>query len=180
MNALSGAGVHAEERLFATLDPITRRVELRPGMPVLLTDTVGFIQKLPTQLIAAFRATLEELDDADLLLHVIDITHPSAEEQRQTVQSTLADLGLSRRPCLELLNKVDLLTTPDGRPVPGLDALGDFQESLEHDRTQAVMVSGAKGWGLDSVRERIVALLASNESMSESAGLVPNQSRSRA
>ncbi len=85
MNALSGAGVLAENRLFATLDPVTRKVGLPGGGFFLLTDTVGFIQKLPTQLVAAFRATLEELADADLLLHVVDITHPDAAEQAETV-----------------------------------------------------------------------------------------------
>src|SRR5581483_5992148 len=81
MNALSGAGVLAENRLFATLDPVTRRVRLNDGEDVLLTDTVGFIQKLPTSLVAAFRATLEELSDADLLLHVVDVTDDNAAEQ---------------------------------------------------------------------------------------------------
>ena len=180
MNALSGASVHAEGRLFATLDPVTRRIELKPGEPILLTDTVGFIQKLPTQLVAAFRATLEELDDADLLLHVIDITHPAAEEQRQTVQATLADLGLSSRRCLDVLNKVDLLTTPDGRPVSGLDALTDLQRSLEHDRADALLVSAAKGWGLDAVRSRIADLLAETGSDGRLVGFAPDESGGRA
>ena len=180
MNALSGAGVQAEERLFATLDPVTRRVELAPGRAVLLTDTVGFIQKLPTQLIAAFRATLEELDDADLLLHVIDITHPAAGQQRLSVQATLAELGLSTRPFLELLNKVDLLTTPDGRPVSGLEELRDLQESLERDRTEALMVSGVRGWGLDAVRSRIGRLLDNAEAGAGSGGLPPDQNGGRA
>ena len=99
MRALSGADVFTEDKLFATLDPLTRRVSLPGGRTVLLSDTVGFIQKLPTQLVAAFRATLEELDAADLLVHVVDITHPDAAQQAQTVQETLAGLGLAEKPC---------------------------------------------------------------------------------
>src|SRR5512140_106302 len=98
MRALSGANVLAENKLFATLDPVTRRLRLPSGETVLLTDTVGFIQKLPTDLVAAFRATLEELEEADLLLHVLDIAHPNAFEQTQAVDATLTDLGVESRP----------------------------------------------------------------------------------
>src|SRR5207253_6657730 len=109
MRALSGAEVLVQDRLFATLDPVTRRIRLPLGGFALLTDTVGFIQKLPTQLVAAFRATLEELEEATLLLHVVDITHPDAEEQVHTVEATLKELGLADRPRVTALNKVDLL-----------------------------------------------------------------------
>jgi GTP-binding protein HflX len=159
MNALSGSDVHAEDQLFATLDPVTRRIEMSIGESVLLTDTVGFIQKLPTQLIAAFRATLEELNDADLLLHVIDITHPAAEEQRQTVDSTLADLGLAQRPRLELLNKVDLLTTADGHNVNDFDALNDIEADLEKTHPGAMLISASRRWGLQRLRQQISAAL---------------------
>src|SRR3989454_8879728 len=124
MHALSGADVLVEDRLFATLDPVTRRVRLPSGAHALLTDTVGFIQKLPTQLVAAFRATLEELEEAALLLHVVDITHPDAEQQARTVEETLAELGLAERPRLTVLNKIDLLEEEGsgkeagGAPVP--------------------------------------------------------------
>ncbi len=164
MNALTGAGVQAENRLFATLDPVTRRIDLAPGAPALVTDTVGFIQKLPTQLVAAFRATLEELDDADVLLHVIDITHPAAEQQRETVERTLAELGLEARPRLDLLNKVDMLTRPDDRPISGLDELGDLQASLAHENPNALLISAERGWGLDLLRQRVLHLLAANGS----------------
>ena len=107
LNALSGAGVFVEDKLFATLDPTTRRIALPNGQKVLLTDTVGFIQKLPTQLVAAFRATLEELTEADLLLHILDITHPNAAEQAETVSRVLGDLGLGDKPVLTALNKID-------------------------------------------------------------------------
>src|SRR5205085_3602346 len=90
-------------------------LQLPDGQEVLMTDTVGFIQRLPTQLVAAFRATLEEIQDADVLLHVVDITHPNAEEQSQTVESVLADLGVAGKPRVTALNKIDRLFAPDGR-----------------------------------------------------------------
>jgi GTP-binding protein HflX len=159
MNALSGAGVLAENRLFATLDPVTRKVGLPGGGFFLLTDTVGFIQKLPTQLVAAFRATLEELADADLLLHVVDITHPDAAEQAETVEQTLAELGVAAKPRLTVLNKVDALTRPDGMPVRGLDDLTELREQLRQEGAHAVLISAEKGWGLDELRRRIGELL---------------------
>jgi len=159
MNALSGAGVLAENRLFATLDPVTRKVALPDGGFFLLTDTVGFIQKLPTQLVAAFRATLEELADADLLLHVVDITHPNAAEQAETVEQTLAELGVAAKPRLTVLNKVDALTGPDGMPVRGLDDLTELREQLRQEGAHAVLISAEKGWGLDELRRRIGELL---------------------
>ncbi len=124
LNTLSGADVLVEDKLFATLDPTTRRLRLPDGQTVLLTDTVGFIHKLPPTVVAAFRATLEELEEADLLLHVVDITHKNAAEQCQTVEDILADLGLEQKPRLTLLNKVDLLGpgVPDPRRVGGAAA----------------------------------------------------------
>jgi GTP-binding protein HflX len=103
------APVVAEDKLFATLDPTTRRVRLPAGKTALFTDTVGFIQKLPTQLVAAFRATLEEIEEADLLLHVVDITHPNAVEQAKAVEQTLNDLEISDIPIVVALNKIDRL-----------------------------------------------------------------------
>jgi len=110
LRALSGANVLVEDRLFATLDPATRAVELDDGVRVLLTDTVGFIRKLPHHLVASFRATLEAALEADLLLHVIDASHPRWEEQKSVVEEVLADLGADDRPTLLLFNKVDRLT----------------------------------------------------------------------
>src|SRR5690606_1473677 len=110
LNTITGAEVLAEDKLFATLDPTTRRVELPSGREVLLTDTVGFINNLPTQLIAAFRATLEEISEAAMLIHVVDVTHPNAREQVETVKRTLEDLGVDDRPVVYALNKVDRLT----------------------------------------------------------------------
>jgi hypothetical protein len=134
-----------EDLLFATLDPLTRRIVLPGRSRVLLTDTVGFIQKLPTQLVAAFRATLEELSEADLLLHVVDITHPNAAEQAEAVERTLSELEVAGKPRLTLLNKVDRLTRRDGRPA-GLEDLGSTAIA-ERDRPDACSSprSGA-GW----------------------------------
>jgi GTP-binding protein HflX len=109
LNALTGARVHAEQRVFATLDPTTRRLELPTGREVLLTDTVGFIQKLPTDLVAAFRATLEEVTEADLVIQVLDVSSPSVLDQAATVEKVLADLGAGDKPRVVALNKVDLL-----------------------------------------------------------------------
>jgi GTPase len=109
LNALTGASVHAEHRVFATLDPTTRRLGLQTGRGVLLTDTVGFIQKLPTDLVAAFRATLEEVTEADLIIQVLDVSSPAVLEQAATVEQVLADLGAKDKPRVVALNKVDLL-----------------------------------------------------------------------
>ena len=160
MRALSGADVLVEDKLFATLDPVTRRLRLPSGATALLTDTVGFIQKLPTQLVAAFRATLEELEEATLLLHVVDITHPNAVEQSQTVEETLAELGLAEKPRLTVLNKADLLTGGDARPVEGPAALAEYKTALVGWSPDALLVSAAQEWGLDDLLRRIEAALA--------------------
>jgi GTP-binding protein HflX len=168
MRALSGADVLVGDKLFATLDPVTRRVALPQGGAFLLTDTVGFIQNLPTQLVAAFRATLEELSEASLLLHVVDVTHPDAAEQSQTVEDTLADLGLADKPCITVLNKADLICGPDGVPIEGLEDLGEARVSLRYWRPDALLVSAVKGWGLTDLLGRIEAALGLGEE-SESA-----------
>jgi GTP-binding protein HflX len=156
MRALTHADVLVEDQLFATLDPITRRVRLPSGRTALLTDTVGFIQKLPTQLVAAFQATLEELADADLLLHVVDITHPEAAQQSQTVDDTLAELGLADKPRLTAFNKIDLLT-PEGEGEP--EDLSEYELSLAQHRPDALFVSAERRLGLDELLARIDAAL---------------------
>ncbi len=113
LNALSDAGVLVADQLFATLDPTTRRVKLPGGGVALFTDTVGFIQKLPTQLVAAFRATLEEVVEADLLLHVLDVTHPQVKRQAEAVRGTLEEIGAAGKPVVSALNKIDRLPMPD-------------------------------------------------------------------
>ncbi len=113
LKALSGAAeVFIEDRLFATLDPLTREVDIGERQKTLVTDTVGFVRKLPHQLVASFRATLEETREADLLLHVIDASHPSWEEQRIVVDDVLADIGVAETPVLHVFNKMDRLA-PD-------------------------------------------------------------------
>lgn len=121
LNRLTGAEVYVADQLFATLDPTTRRLELPGGRHALVTDTVGFIQKLPATLVAAFRATLEEITEADLLLHVVDITHPQALAQAEAVRATLESIGAHKLPMVTALNKIDLLAA-GGFPVEWIDA----------------------------------------------------------
>jgi len=115
LNALTGAGVFVEDKLFATLDPTIRKVDLPNGRPVLLIDTVGFITRLPTELVAAFRATLEEVTEADLLVHVVDGSHPDWRAQMRSVERVLRDLGAADKPMVIALNKTDCLAPADLR-----------------------------------------------------------------
>jgi len=142
LNHLTGAEHTAADRLFVTLDPAARLVSRAPHAPFILTDTVGFIRKLPHQLVAAFKATLEELEEADVLLHVVDASHPALEEQMEAVESLLGELELGRRPTVVALNKVDRLE-------PGA-ALGALVE-----RFDGVAVSARTGEGMDALVERI-------------------------
>ena len=154
LNALSSADVIAEDKLFSTLDPITRRVSLPGKAPFLLTDTVGFIQKLPPTLVAAFRATLEELEGADVALHVIDITHRNAPEQVQVVDDLLAELHLGNEASrILVLNKVDLLSDNDLNE----GYAQRLRAAIDQDRV--VIVSAAKKWGMDGLLKAIVELL---------------------
>jgi GTP-binding protein HflX len=148
LNALSGAKVLAEDKLFATLDPTTRRVFLPGGREALFSDTVGFIQKLPTELVAAFRATLEEINEADLILHIVDITHPNAHQQSATVMETLAGLGVEDRPIIVALNKIDRLPNP----AEAGNALNDSAGALP--------ISAAEGIGLDDLLCRVDEVLS--------------------
>ncbi|MCK4898391.1 MAG: GTPase HflX [Anaerolineales bacterium] len=126
LNHLAKADVYVADQLFATLDPTTRRVELPGGKLALFTDTVGFIQKLPTALVAAFRATLEEIAEADLLLHMVDTTHINVHAHAQAVYETLAEIGADHIPTLTVLNKIDLL--PD--PSNARETLAEFPNSV--------------------------------------------------
>ena len=150
LNALTDAGILAEDRLFATLDPTTRRVRLPGGREVLLTDTVGFINNLPTTLVAAFRATLEEIGEANIVLHVLDITHPNAPEQAQTVREVLEELGAAGRPTIVALNKIDLLSE---QAVPD-----DLTRELRLP-PDFVPISAAARVGLDALLRRIEEML---------------------
>jgi GTP-binding protein HflX len=149
-NALTRAGVLAEDKLFATLDPTMRRCRLPGGRTVLLADTVGFIRKLPHELVAAFRATLEEVAQADIICHVVDASHPGKDEQCAAVEAVLADLGLREKPTLTALNKIDL--------VPGeLE-----RERLRVEHPGAVFISARERSGLSDLLLQMEALLGSH------------------
>jgi GTP-binding protein HflX len=147
LNYLSQANVLAADQLFATLDPTTRRITLPGGGQILMSDTVGFIQKLPTSLVASFRATLEEIVESNLILHVVDITHPNAEQQAAIVDETLADLGAEHIPQLVALNKIDRLPNPEY----ATEALAAYPNSMA--------VSAVSGYGITTLLNRIEGLL---------------------
>jgi len=147
LNALSGSDIYAADQLFATLDPTTRRVKLPGGREVLITDTVGFIQKLPTALVAAFRATLEEISDADVIVHVVDITHENVEEQVATVIRVLEELEATDQPLITALNKVDQL--------PGVEDVDLSAAGLQN----SVPISALTGWGLPDLLTQLEQVL---------------------
>ena len=151
LNALVGSEVaRAEDKLFATLDPTSRQVKLGDGQTAIVTDTVGFIHKLPHQLVDAFRATLEEVNRADVLVEVVDAADPHHAEHRETVQTVLDELGAGDKPRLVALNKADLIERAANDPAaPGRAVSG------------AVLVSALTGYGIDALRAEIAALLAS-------------------
>ncbi len=141
--------VFVEDRLFATLDPLTREIDLGENSKVLLTNTVGFIRKLPHNLVASFRATLEEVNEADLLLHVIDASHPVWEEQRQVVDQVLAELGAAEKPVLYVFSKIDAV------PEAELAALRERIGNLLPE--SAVFVSSVAEGGLEPLRRALLA-----------------------
>lgn len=143
LNKLSSSDVYVADQLFATLDPTTRRVELPGGQVVLFTDTVGFIQKLPTELVAAFRATLEEISEADVLLHIVDITHVNASAQAKSVHETLTEIGAGDIPMVTAFNKIDLLRDPD----TAIEKLEEFSSTFP--------ISARTGQGIDALLEAI-------------------------
>ncbi len=142
--------VFVEDRLFATLDPLTREVEVGDGYTVLLTDTVGFIRKLPHHLVASFRATLAEAREADLLLHVIDSSHPAWEEQRDVVDGVLNDLGLSERPLTYVMNKMDAVPENEATAV---------RERVANLMPNSLFVSALAPGGLDSLKASLLSSL---------------------
>lgn len=147
LNRLSHSDVYVANQLFATLDPTTRRVNLPGGHLALLTDTVGFIQKLPTQLVAAFRATLEEISEADLLIHVVDITHPNALAQWESVQQTLKDIKADHIPVVTVFNKMDQLQ----------DAA--YGEETVQSLANSVLISARSGTGMSDLTALIDKVL---------------------
>ena len=159
LNALSHADAFVEDKLFATLDPTTKRLTLPDRSTVLLTDTVGFIRKLPPAIVTAFKATLEELAEADVLLHVVDLTSHNAPEQCQIVEDILADLDLMDKPRITALNKIDLLLD-DSRKWDEATAIDYLSHRSEVVNENAVLVSAVKRWGLGKLRELISQTLA--------------------
>ncbi|MBE0480900.1 MAG: GTPase HflX, partial [Dehalococcoidia bacterium] len=173
LNALSDAGVLVEDKLFATLDPVTRRLVLPGGKAALLTDTVGFIQKLPPTLIAAFKATLEELAEADLLVHVIDIASNTAFQQAETVEQVLGELGLAEKPRLVALNKIDLL---GGDIEPGGEnKVQSYVEQIGARVRTGALISASRSWGLKRLLELIADALetSSARSLADRASAAP-------
>jgi GTP-binding protein HflX len=143
LNALTNADALVEDRLFATLDTRTKRWSPARGVEVLISDTVGFVRNLPHQLVASFKATLEEAINADLLLHIVDVANPDALNQIESVKKVLAEIGCSENPILEVLNKVDVV-----RSISDLETL----QTLHHD---AVSISAKTGFGLDELRQAV-------------------------
>ena len=157
-NRLSGAEVMAKDLLFATLDPTMRRIDLPNGRRIILSDTVGFISDLPTHLVAAFRATLEEVMEADVILHVRDISHPDTEAQKQDVISILSDLEIDHttRPgrIVEVLNKIDLLDD---------EGVEQLTEQISRETEPTVMVSALTSAGTDTLAEVLDRILAADD-----------------
>ena len=159
MRALCGAPVRPEDKLFATLDPVTRKLALPSGRTALLTDTVGFIQKLPVQLVAAFRATLEELEDAGALLHVVDASHPHAAVHAATVEGVLRELSVLGRPMIVARNKIDALARANGaEPADEREACALAAAAPASDGARPV--SATRGWGVEGLRAAIDEALA--------------------
>jgi GTPase len=155
LNALSQAGVLAEDKLFATLDPTTRRIMLPNRTPALISDTVGFIRKLPPTVISAFRATLEELTEATVLLHVVDFSSKSAAEQCHVVENILKDLDVNDKPVITVLNKIDLLLDP-GKKWNEAEAVEFFKtQEIQKENEDALIISATKGWGLKNLLEKV-------------------------
>ena len=159
MNTMSDAGVLAEDRLFATLDATTRQIALAPNKPVLLADTVGFIRKLPHALVESFKSTLDEVREADVLLHVVDVTHRAFEDHVAVVRETLAELGAADKPTLMVYNKIDALDEADDAGL--LEALRNEAAAAGQ---PAVFVSAARGIGLDALRETTLGLVEADYS----------------
>jgi GTP-binding protein HflX len=158
LNALSKSDVLARNELFSTLDPTTRRLMLPGRRPVLLTDTVGFIRKLPTTLVAAFRATLEELSDAALLIHVVDITSSNAADQFNTVEEILKTLKLADKPRITALNKIDVIL-PAGEKWDEVKAIEYYIAQSGEPAPDTVLISAYKKWGFNGLYKLIAAKL---------------------
>lgn len=166
MNLLSKSDVFAENKLFATLDTTVRKVVLE-NVPFLISDTVGFIRKLPTQLIEAFKSTLDEVREADILIHVVDISHPGFEEQMQVVENTLRDINADNKPIYVIFNKVDAYTYEEYDEF-SLEPKGKNNRSLEElknswiakEKTPCIFISAKEKIGIDKLRNDIYKMVA--------------------
>jgi len=161
LNALSRADVTAKNELFSTLDPTTRRLYLPDKRSILVTDTVGFIRKLPPELVAAFRATLEELTEASLLIHVVDLTSHNAAEQCETVEEILKMLKVDQKPRITAMNKIDLLLSKD-RDWRESQAIRYISEKSGEPQPNTVLISASKKWGLNRLLEMISVMIEQN------------------
>jgi GTP-binding protein HflX len=159
LNSLSRAEVLTDDKLFATLDPTTRRLVLPDKTAVLMTDTVGFIRKLPPTIVTAFRATLEELAEAAILVHVVDLSSPDAPEQCQAVEDILNNLELADKPRITALNKIDLLLDRS-RAWSEEEAVDYLSDQPTPTKTDTVLVSANKKWGLTHLLELISQILS--------------------
>ena len=166
LNKLTGTSVATHDRLFSTLDPVTRRIRLSSGRDLLITDTVGFIQKLPPAVVAAFRATLEEVRESSMIVHVVDVAHANASAQAIVVEDVLSDLGLAEKPRILVLNKSDLLE--DGEDEPRARAFGE----LVPEGLRPVFTSALSGRGLRRLKEEMDELLSQLSSSSEAVTAV--------
>ena len=153
MTLMSKSDVFAESKLFATLDTTVRKVVI-DNLPFLLSDTVGFIRKLPTQLIESFKSTLDETRESDMLLHVIDVSHPQFEDHMAVVERTLADIGSDSKPTMVLFNKIDLLTNPDGERTPE-DLERGIRERFEALGYDVMFLSAKTKVGYDAFRSTL-------------------------
>lgn len=166
MNLLSKSDVFAENKLFATLDTTVRKVVLE-NVPFLLSDTVGFIRKLPTQLIEAFKSTLDEVREADILIHVVDISHPGFEEQMEVVENTLRDIKADNKPIYVIFNKLDAYTYEEYDEF-SLEPKGKNNRSLEElknswiakEKTPCIFISAKEKIGIDKLRNDIYKMVA--------------------
>ena len=158
LNTLGHADVFVEDKLFATLDPTTRRLTLPNKSAVLVTDTVGFIRNLPLTIVTAFRATLEELAEANLLVHIVDLISHNAAEQCQTVEGILADLNLMDKPRITALNKIDLLLD-NAKTWDEQSAISYLSNRCGVAAETTVLISAAKKWGLTQLQELIGIML---------------------
>jgi GTP-binding protein HflX len=153
-NTLSKASVTVEDKLFSTLDTVTRRLTLSNGQALLLTDTVGFIHKLPSSIVAAFRSTLEELNEADLFLHVVDITHKDAANQCLSVDEILNNLQLIHKPRIIVFNKLDLFLKNE-KDLAEITAVPHFEEEFILPNNDISLISAGKNWGTTNLLEKI-------------------------